>query len=466
MLYSKIKSIRKLFGGFVMTYVTFSFDTEDYVNSVGADDVLRIAKLLKSHGITGCFNVVGRLAQALKKWGREDVIEALRNHEIETHSLAHSYHPTINEYTDLEDFDDALKLFLKQEGECLQILKDILGVEEVYAACPPGSSTSYVAHYGYDMMGIPCYDGDNLFDKKLHRPISCCNILCLDYVFTLVETLEVSDEAALLELVEKMAEVDYIVFCNHPHNFSLTQWWDGLNFKGKNTAEEDYILSAQRTKEEREELYAKFDFLLNAIKNDDRFKIVTYKEIAEIYDSDERVIAKETLKAVKPQLAEYFFPVTTPDSYCLADFLLACRDMLLDGADSHVCGKVYGFLNTPFAISEKITLTADEVKLALSKLGDRFLPEKFTMGDKIIGPADLLRAALEVVEGAEVVTVEPGPWQIDLDQFPHYRDLDYTGGWKWVHSDDFEDKYLSDRFRLQSWTIRLPKNTPRKIFFD
>lgn len=447
-----------------MTYITFSFDTEDYVNAVGADDILRIAKLLKSHNITGCFNVVARLAEALKKWGRQDVIEALKNHEIETHSLAHSYHPTINEYTDLENYDEALRLFLEQETKALDILKDTFQIDKVYAACPPGNSTSYVAHYGYDALGIPCYDGDNLFDEKRHRPISFCNLLCLDYVITLVEKLEISSDDEILKMLDELAEAEYIIICNHPQNFSLTQWWDGLNFKGKNTNEEDYIFSNKRTAEEREELYRKFEFLINAIKNDNRFKIVTYKDIAEIYNSDERVITKDTLKEIKSQMTEDFFPITSPDSYCISDILLACRD-ILQGADFHTCKKVYGFLNTPYAITDSVTLTEEEVRTASTQLGDKFLPEKIIVGDKVIGPADWLRAALEVIDGAEVVMVNPGPWQIDLDQFPFYRDLFYAGEWKWVHSEDFKDNYLSERFRLQSWTIRLPKNTPRKIFF-
>jgi hypothetical protein len=33
-----------------------------------------------------------------------------------------------------------------------------------------------------------------------------------------------------------------------------------------------------------------------------------------------------------------------------------------------------------------------------------------------------------------------------------------------MHTKEFEDRYLSHRFRLQSWTIRLPKGTERKIF--
>ncbi len=447
-----------------MTYITFSFDTEDFVNPVGADDILRIAQLLKKHNITGCFNVVARLAEALKKWGRQDVINALKEHEIETHSLAHSVHPTINEYTDLEDYDEALKLFLEQETECLKILRETFGTEKFYAACPPGNSTSYVAHYGYDILDLPCYDGDNLFDERLHRPISCCNILCLEYVITLVEKLEVSDEDDILKMLDEIAETDYVIICNHPQNFSLTQWWDGLNFMGKNTPEEEYILSNRRTPEEREELYKKFEFLINAIKRDERFKIVTYKDISEIYGSDERVITAETLKAIKPQLEEYFFPVTEPGSYCISDLLLACRDILL-GKERHLCGKVYGFLESPYAITEGLSLTADEITVAAGQIGEGFLPEKLTAGDKAIGPADWLFAALEVISGAKTVNLTPRDPQIDLDQFPFYRDLSYAGEWRWVHSDELKDNFLSKRFRLQSWTIRLPKNTPRKIFF-
>lgn len=97
-----------------MTNIIFSFDTEDYVNADGADAILAVAEILRSENIRGCFNIVGRLAEALEAWGRQDVIEALKYHEIETHSLAHSYHPTINKYTDLPDFNVAKMEFLRQ----------------------------------------------------------------------------------------------------------------------------------------------------------------------------------------------------------------------------------------------------------------------------------------------------------------------------------------------------------------
>ena len=72
--------------------------------------------------------------------------------------------------------------------------------------------------------------------------------------------------------------------------------------------------------------------------------------------------------------------------------------------------------------------------------------------------------ALCALCGQDVITLEPSDWQIDLAQFPTVRDMDLRG--TWIHDDSFEDTYLSERFRLQSWTYRLPKNTPRKIFYD
>ena len=80
-----------------MTNVIFSFDTEDYVNPHAADGILRVSRIVREAGFTPCHNLVARTAEALEKWGRQDVLDELKKCEIETHSLAHSYHPTINE---------------------------------------------------------------------------------------------------------------------------------------------------------------------------------------------------------------------------------------------------------------------------------------------------------------------------------------------------------------------------------
>ena len=76
--------------------------------------------------------------------------------------------------------------------------------------------------------------------------------------------------------------------------------------------------------------------------------------------------------------------------------------------------------------------------------------------------AILITAALAVLTGAEHVTLTPAPWQIDLGQFPALQSLTYKN--VWIHIKELEDRWLSDRFRLQSWTLRLPKDSARMIF--
>ena len=107
-------------------------------------------------------------------------------------------------------------------------------------------------------------------------------------------------------------------------------------------------------------------------------------------------------------------------------------------------------------------MSADEVRASAAQVGDYFLATEVEVGDKRLGMGDWLRAAMAVVCGAEQVTLEPAPWQIDMDQFPQVRDQVLSDGW--IHCKSFRDNYLSHRARLQSWTFRLPRGTARKIF--
>ncbi|MBQ7321607.1 MAG: hypothetical protein IJW99_05885 [Clostridia bacterium] len=445
-----------------MTYLVFSFDVEDYINPNAADGILWSAELLRREGIRGCFNIVGRLAEALVAWGREDVIEALKHHEIDLHSLAHSHHPTINEYTDLADYGAARAEFDRREHEAREIIGRIFGVDAFPAACPPGSSVSYVAHYGYAEMGVPIYTGDLLVDPVHGRPIHNCNVTSLDYHIYLEKFLLQNDRAGIDAHLDKVAgSMETYVMAHHPQMAIINKFCDLINFNGENVPPERWVLSPVRTAEETARFYENFAYLVKKVKNDPRFRIVTYEELAQIYCAEERRIDAALIPVLRDRLREDFFPLTEPGSYCLSDIFLACRD-LLAGKDTHVCGKVYGFLEEPYAIEAPLTVTAEEIRAAAPTVGDGFLPTALRVGEHTVGPADWLRGALEVLCGAERVELTPGPWQIDLNEFPAVRDMKLSDGW--IHCASFRDRYLSHRFRLQSWTYRLPANSARRIF--
>lgn len=446
-----------------MTKIVFSFDVEDYINPAGADAVLRYARILTEEHVVGCFNVVGKYAQKLKEWGREDVIAALKEHEIETHSLAHSYHPTINEYTDIADYDAAEAEFLRQEEECLAILKETFGIDRVYAACPPGSNTSYVAHYGYAKMGIPVYDGDLLRDENRARPINCCNIWTTDYHFLMGYKFRKLDEEGIRAHFEEVAQTKDLYICySHPNMVSFNESWDEVNYGGDNLHEEGWVPSTPRDPEEVERIFRSFRFLVRLIKEDPRFRIVTYKDLGEELNCRRRVITKKEIPTLKTLLSEGFFPVTLPESYSLADLFHGCRALLL-GQETHECGWVQGFLDTPFAITEPVTVTKTQMIESAKEIpAEGWLPPSVKVGDALLGPADWLRAALAVLCGENSVTVSPDVWQIDFDQFPLLKTYSYRG--RWIHWPKLEDRYLSHRLKLQSWTIRFEKGSSRWIY--
>ncbi len=442
-----------------MTKIVFSLDTEDYINPHAADGIIRASKIIRDAGYIPCHNVVARLAEALEKWGRNDVIDEIKSCEISSHSLKHTCHPTICEYTDIEDYTKAMEIFRREEDECLSTLKRVFGERRIPAACPPGASCSYVAHYGYADMGIPIYDGGFTVDAVKNRPVSFCNIMVLEYNNSF-DNFGNETKENILALIEKMASKEIWVFYHHPAKNTIPDFTDEFNFNGKNYAGDPY-LSPMRSDEEIARFEDNLKFFLETIKNDTRFEVVNYSDIADEY-AEERILSLSDIHTVKAALDEDFFPVTTPMSLSLSDIMLACRDFLL-GKESHKCLKVYGFMSTPYSLNTELTLTKEELVASCNQIKDNeFLPAEIIVGGKKIGPADWLRATLKVLCGESEAHISPANWQIDLDEFPTLRDQCFKG--TWMHSPDLEDKYLSDRARLQSWTIRLPRDSKRRIY--
>ena len=89
-----------------------------------------------------------------------------------------------------------------------------------------------------------------------------------------------------------------------------------------------------------------------------------------------------------------------------------------------------------------------------------FLPASIRVGEVEIGPADWLYAALEILLGKDTAEILPKPQLPSLDCMPEVRDSAFRGTWQ--HSDKFEDKYLSDRLRYQSYTMRF-RTCSRKV---
>ena len=441
-----------------MTDIIFSFDTEDFTSDYAADAVEAEAEILRKEGVKGGFCLVGLFAKQLKNWNKTNVCEALKHHIIGNHSYGHTLHPTINEYTDLEDFEEAEKECLRQETESQNLIADVTNDVPVIFACPPGNQKSYVAMYTYADMGYPIY-ADTVCDTPDGQGVFYCNIYQTQYTYMLESSFKALDtEEGINGILEKLASHKRAIIYTHPHYALLTECWDSVNYKKENLHPfGEWEPCKRREKEATERFYKGIKRLIQMIKKDGRFRITNYEELAHTLKSEgERVITKEDIPKLFKALKNEFYPVEEPYSFSIADMFLACRDLLL-GKNEHICGKVYGFLEKPKGITESVTLDAEDI-IASAKEMDvtKFLPAQIAVGDIKIGPADWLRAAMKVLQGEKSVIIFPDVQMPSLDALPKLRDCDFTS-YRWMQSDDFCDNYLSERLKLQAWTMRFLK---------
>ena len=428
-----------------MTEVLFSFDTEDFTSDEAADAIRDLANLLREEGVRGNFCVVGLLARQLGAWGRDDVKEALSHHEIQFHSYGHTLHPMINEYTDLEDDAAARAEFLRREGEGLALLREHLGVNDVYAACPPGSSFSYVAFYGYPELGIPAYV-DTVVDSP-RGGLWFCNGLHMQYLISL-ESIFYDNSTTIPEVLDWFRTRERAVIYTHPNRVLFREFWDVVNYDGENLRPfGDWLPCKKEPPERVAHFYRELRRLIRAMKADGDFKFITVSQVLEEEnEKPARAIRRGDIPALREALRGQVNPV---GRFCVADILQAAVRFLLTEEDVFYPGTVYGFLYEPRGIAKPMTVTAQEVR-ALAKTLDfsTFLPPQIGP----LGPADFLAAALEVLCGAGEAALTPQPQQIGLGPYPKLRDLQLRGTWR--HSDAFEDRWLSDRLRWQAWTLR------------
>lgn len=443
------------------TKIMFCFDTEDFTTIESTEAAARVAKILEEEGCRGNFMTVGRVAQEIIRNKRYDLIETLSKHEINFHTKDHSVHPTLIEYTDIEDFSRAAGRLLKEECEGLGMVKAVFGNENFYAAVPPGPSRSYVAMTIYSELGIPVY-ADSIFTTETGKDVFYCNSLQLDYtVWFEGEIFDRSktEDNVIEKIKDKLAKREKAIIYDHPNRFYFDEFWDAKNYRKKNHHNYgEWEPCNRRSDEDIEKYFELYKQLIHSLKNDDRFEIITVGDYWEsVKCAQNRTVKKSDIPAIKAALEASFAPVSTPVSLSIAEVFDAALN-LLGGEDEYGIKRVYGFLNTPKGITEKTEVSANGVKEAAKKIvrpteGPFFLPESVEVDGKLLGAADFLFAMLEVLCGKETVTLEPRAQLNSLEDYPELCKLNFKGLWG-IYSEDLMDNYLSDRLRLQCWTLR------------
>jgi peptidoglycan/xylan/chitin deacetylase (PgdA/CDA1 family) len=115
-----------------MYQLFLTFDTEDFVSNNSVSGLHKLLSLLAIHDISAIFFITGHMAEKLSHF--PNVVDLLNHHQIGYHSSSHSVHPTIFEFTDIENYEEAIQVSIQRETAHINPLTgEIEGKGGIYA---------------------------------------------------------------------------------------------------------------------------------------------------------------------------------------------------------------------------------------------------------------------------------------------------------------------------------------------
>jgi hypothetical protein len=455
-------------------YVTFWFDTEDYILPQADDAAKRLAEMFIKRNVKATFKIVGEKARVLEERGRDDVILALANNDIAYHSTYHSVHPTPSEYSRDLDWHEGVFEFIRREGAGLETLRRVFGVNASCYGQPGGSWTpqSYAALHEFQ---IPLYLDETSHVNLNNRPFWYCGILTIlelgDCVMRTGWTdKDVRQACAKFDRVhEKLIQEGggIISIYYHPCEFVHRQFWDGVNFaRGANPPRSEWKLPPLKSDEEQEQAFHAFETYLDHIVNHSGVRLVTAREIPSLYP--DRVYSQPLMRSDVRTIAKTFQKRL---SYVGLDGrIVSAAEGLL--ALSHFVSKIYkdpqskeialefayGPASTPQRFVTEGTFRWNAIQQAAKELLDtvhatKQLPSIIWVAGEPMRPEDFAVTLASLV-AAERYSGNIPMHQGELEAKQYVAD-NSPRLWGWViFPKGFDAPHMMEIAKLQAWTIK------------
>jgi hypothetical protein len=460
-------------------YVILWFDTEDYILPASDDAALQVAEFLTKEGIRGTFKVVGEKARTLERRGRQDVIAALKKHEIGYHSNYHSVQPSPALYLSNLGWDEGVAEFDRRERPGFDDVKRIFGVTPTCYG-QPGSSWGPQSYGAMRKWGMQIYLDAGSHVRLKDEPCYYCGVFNL-YKLAYLLRADLKDSKYLHDAEQKFLQARQNLLAQgggvvstiyHPCEFVHKEFWDGVNFRaGANPPRERWQLPPAKTAAERR---AAFDIFENYVRFMKRFpdvQFITATQAASLYrdkargrkfsTADLRTIAA----AVKPEVsyqAHEDYTLAASEVFALLNDYVAER--FAGGNPESLT-----LADTPYGPSEPFAAKLDAVKTDGSQMGRTAMdvadflrkqgriPSGVWLGSQPVPPEmylnALARVALELLDGKampEHIILEPARLAIASQVAD-----DHPGLWGWViFPRGFRAPAMMELAKRQSWTLK------------
>lgn len=451
-----------------MTKILFTFDTEDFVDPISDDILLDLCRVFSKHRLRVCFCLVTERARVLRDRRRWDVLDALRDHEVDSHTAFHSVHPTVTEYTEPLNWREGVEENLLREGEALDLLKEICQLEQIWSAIKPGNSWAPQGIYAYRLLGIPTF-GDGPLSLPRGRPAYYCGTMVMQYQISMERPVLEDRVDDLLAAIRESEDNELLLLYAHPTMFGHSQFWDAVNFNhGRNQPWGDWIMPKRRSSEEYQQARRGMDEFLGKLKREG-FQFTTYEELVKA--------APRTPSEIDGSLVEQLAEVTAGrvDEHRIGDVYLSPAEVfgVLNWAMAHdvaatekrvpvrfLLGPIDPPLEEAWVGPVGAGVRVESLRKAAQSLERQLrysVPATIQIDEMRLSPMaylDLLARSL--VDGRKSGTITVRELPIYPATFERYgvKQIHFKGTWSIIFPEGFDAPNLVRQARAQSWSIK------------
>lgn len=468
-------------------YVYLWFDVEDYVSRESDDPPLIFVNILKKCNVPVTCKLVSEKVRALIEHGRSDVISAISDCDVGSHSDTHSQHPTVWEYLADLDVTSGAKEFMSREERGLKLLS------EVFHRTPscyghPGVMWAPHAYPALREMGIPVYLDETGILNLDDQPYWYCGVLNLngagqnlirfDYSFEKPSGI-VSMKSKFNRIYRRLHKGNggAVSILLHPQTAVNKKMWDVVNFaRGKNRAKDQYERPPAQPRKVTERAYEQFEEFIRYVSSFEDVQWITASDAAKIYQRPAEISLErnEWAQAVKHFLASQSYMKVQHDILSPAEgFYLVTMCLAQYGDTGTLPDRItvkepLGPMATARTKGKKTFHTKDFIATTKSASvfmnSENCIPTSLCVGDYVeVSPHDFLATACKLL--GSIISAGAAPDKMALikgapPQTDHLSISNFKKDCEWVVLPrNFRAPKIFEQARLQAWTLKpaIPK---------
>lgn len=444
------------------------YDVEDYVTEWSDEALLRLINMMDGRGVISSLKMVAEKARALRNRGRFDIINKLAGHEICYHTDNHSRHPTISDYLADYGFKDGAMEFEYRERQGFNDVMDITG-QFMTSYGQPGAAWAPQVFPVLRKWGIPTYLDSHDIINVNDMPFWYGGILNITRLYaTMRMELNANEDIALENAKRKFdelcavtksgeSETKFISIYYHPCEFSTYEFWDGVNFRKKNTPAHSWKDSRKRSESEMDSLIERLGKFIDYTLTKDNVEYITASQTLKYQIDGQEITKKSDIKrAVCDYKDDIAFQKIGGRYYAPSEVLSLMERYL---SNRHLTAELhYGperridsILNGKVKVSELVAAVRDQYSRVF---GYKQLPDLYKVGNSAINPLHMYSTLAHVIIDDKFLDDEVDVRTSGVLLHESIVRKNTNWGGDWLFPDVLDATNLVEMAKLQTWTIK------------